>query len=101
MPDFLRVNFNIEINQFLKSLSQRELGDLIFHANHESQRRTEEMVNKTALTSDELYLVARRDKVQFAKTIRDRLGTDNVRLVDASHIYEAACKRVPSVIERV
>ena len=95
MPDFLRVNFNIEIGAFLKSLSQRELGDLIFHANHESQRRSEELVNKTALTSDELYLVTKRDKVKFAKAIRDRLGADNIRLADASHIYEAACKRMP------
>jgi hypothetical protein len=101
MADFIKVNFSMDIAQFIKTLSSRELGDLMLHANQESAKRSEEFLRNLALTQPEIRLVGKRDKVMFAKALRDRLGADNVRLKDTEVAYESYCKRIPSSVERV
>ena len=86
----------MDVAQFIKSISSRELADLLFYANQESTKRAEKLVCETVLTPQELILVGLRDKVKFAKAIRDRLGSNNIRLFDAIRIFDSACHKVPA-----
>jgi len=101
MADFIKVNFSMDIAQFIKTLTSRELGDLMLYANAESTRRSEDFLRTLALNQSEIRLVGKRDKVMFAKALRDRLGADNVRLKDAEVAYESYCQRIPPSVEKV